>query len=643
MSGHDQPRLVGDASRHGPATAAAPPAMRRSASAKLSGRHLERFAVVYVRQSSPQQVFDHKASRERQYALADHAVALGWPKDRVLVIDEDQGQSGRTADRRLGFQRLLAEVTMDHVGLVLGLELSRLSRSSKDWYHLLEVCAVFGTLLADQDGLYDPNDTNDRLILGLKGTMSEVELITMRNRLERGKLHKAERGELILNVPCGYVKLPTGEVAFDPDEQARSTVQMVFDKFDELGSFSRLYHYFRQNNLCMGTRAQRGPRRGELEWRPATRAMLGRMLHHPIYAGAYSYGRRRVDPKRTALGPGKVRMRTAAMSEWTAFHKDRLPAYINWERFLANQQRLEQNRFRPGTPGSPRAGEALLTGLMTCGACGRRMHAGYRTKAKPYYVCMRRKLEGSGCCGLGAAAVDDLVARQVLLALEPATLELSLKAIESVNRDRGRLQRHWQQRLERAGYEAQRAERQYNAVEPENRLVARGLERRWEEALRAERNVQEEYNRFLKDQPPRLDGDERARITATAADVTALWNDPGTTAADRKEVVRLIVDRVEVNVRPDSERTGVTVSWKGGLTTRHEIVRSVSRYESLSNYDRLIGRIIELRGEGLTIKEVAARLNSEGFRTPKSGKGYTSTSVRKLISRRGLAGGKPNA
>jgi DNA invertase Pin-like site-specific DNA recombinase len=215
-------------------------AVHRPRSAEITDRHLNRLAVVYVRQSSPQQVFDHKESRERQYAMADQAVALGWPRDRVLVIDEDQGRSGRAAGPRLGFQHLLAEVTMDHVGLVLGLELCRLSRSSKDWYHLVEVCGVFGALLADQDGLYDPNDANDRLVLGLRGTMSEVELFTMRNRLERGRLHKAERGELVLNVPCGYLKLPTGEVALDPDEQACATVQLVFDKFDELGSFSRV-------------------------------------------------------------------------------------------------------------------------------------------------------------------------------------------------------------------------------------------------------------------------------------------------------------------------------------------------------------------------------------------------------------------
>jgi len=231
------------------------------------------------------------------------------------VIDEDQGRSGRTVEQRPGFQRLLAEVTLDHVGLVLGLELSRLSRSSKDWYHLLELCAVFGTLLADQDGIYDASDSNDRLVLGLKGTMSEVELTTMRNRLERGKLHKAERGELILTVPCGYLKLPHGEVILDPDEQVRAVVQLVFDKFAELGSFSKVYRYLRQNKISAGCRVQKGPRRGELVWRPISRALLGRMLHHPIYAGAYSYGRRRVDPKRTAANGGKVRMWYVPMSE----------------------------------------------------------------------------------------------------------------------------------------------------------------------------------------------------------------------------------------------------------------------------------------------------------------------------------------
>src|SRR5712691_1368228 len=563
-----------------PSPSAAVPGRRSTA---ISDRHLSKLAIVYVRQSSTQQIFDHQESRARQYALADYAATLGWPRERIVVIDEDQGRSGRTIEQRPGFQRLLAEVTLDHVGLVLGLELSRLSRSSKDWYHLLEVCAVFGTLLADQDGIYDSNNTSDRLVLCLKGTMSEIELSTVRNRLERGKLHKAERGELILTVPCGYLKLPNGEVILDPDEQVRATVQLVFDKFAELGSFGKVYRYLTRHKIAMGVRVAQGPRRGELAWRPISRALLGRMLHHPIYAGAYSYGRRRVDPKRTAASGGKVRMQYVPMSDWKVLQRDRLPAYITWERYLANQQQLRANRSWPDGPGVPRAGAALLPGLLVCGACDRRMHAGYRTKAKPYYECMRRKLEGSSCCGLGAAAVDDLVSQQLLRALEPAALELSLQALQNIHQERERLHHHWQQRLERAAQEAQRAERQYHAVEPENRLVARSLEQRWEESLRAQCALQEEYDRFLQDQPRQLSEAERVRILALASDIPTLWNSPQTPVADRKEIVRLLVERVVVHVRADSERTNVDMVWRGGITTSHAVNRSVSRYESLSD------------------------------------------------------------
>ncbi len=604
----------------------------------LTDGHRSKLAIVYVRQSTTQQIYDHQESRARQYALADYAASLGWPRERILVIDEDQGCSGRTVEQRPGFQRLLAEVTLDHVGLVLGLELSRLSRSSKDWYHLLELCAIFDTLLADQDGIYNANDSNDRLVLGLKGTMSEVELTTMRNRLERGKLHKAQRGELILEVPCGYLKQPNGEVVLDPDEQARATVQLVFEKFAELGSYSKVYRYFKQNKVCIGVRSHRGPRRGELIWRPLTRAMLGRMLHHPIYAGAYAYGRRCVDPKRTAASGGKVRMRAMAMDQWKVLKRDRFPAYITWECYLANLQRLQQNNSWSDTPGVPRAGAALLTGLLVCGACGRRMHAGYRTKAKPYYVCMRRRLEGSPCCGLGAAGIDELVGQQVLCALEPASLELSLQALEHVHHERERLHRHWQKRLERARYEAERAERQYQAVEPENRLVVRTLEQRWEEALRQERGLQEEYDRFVRDQPRQLSDAERVRIEALAADIPALWHAAETTAAERKEIVRLLVERVVVQVRSDTERVGVEIHWRGGLSTKHEFVRSTCRYESLGGYARLLERIQELRQSGYTIAEVAKQISREGYRTPKSRKGYTSTTIRKLLSRRGKKG-----
>ncbi len=311
-------------------------------SGKIHSAHLERWAIVYVRQSSLQQVLEHRESRDRQYALADHAVILGWPANRVLVIDEDQGRSGRSAEGRSGFQRLLAEVTMDHVGMVLGLEMSRLARSSKDWHHLIEICALFGTLLADQDGIYDACDPNDRLVLGLKGTMSEMELHVMRSRLERGKLHKAERGELFLDVPVGYLKLPSGQVEREPDEQARDVVHLIFDKFEELGTVCALFRYLVAHNIRLGIRVPQGPRRGQLEWRRPCLPTLFGILHHPIYAGAYTHGRRLGDPKSSAAG--KAKKRRVPMAEWKVLIRDRLPAYITWERYLKNQECLDQNR-----------------------------------------------------------------------------------------------------------------------------------------------------------------------------------------------------------------------------------------------------------------------------------------------------------
>jgi DNA invertase Pin-like site-specific DNA recombinase len=264
----------------------------RFSSSKVCVEHLEKLAIVYVRQSSPKQVMEHRESRERQYALANNARTLGWPTERVLIIDEDQGHSGTQADNRVGFQRLLSEVTMEHVGVVLGLEMSRLARSSKDWHHLFELCGIFGTLLADDDGVYSPNDPNDRLLLGLKGIISEVELQTMRNRLERGRLNKAQRGELFFSVPMGYVILPTGEVAFDPDEQARSVVHLVFDKFEELGSARAVCLWFAQQGIKLPMRSHRGTRKGQIEWQRPLLCTINRTLHHPIYAGAYAYGRR---------------------------------------------------------------------------------------------------------------------------------------------------------------------------------------------------------------------------------------------------------------------------------------------------------------------------------------------------------------
>jgi DNA invertase Pin-like site-specific DNA recombinase len=607
-------------------------------SSKILELHLDRLAIVYVRQSDPQQVLNHRESRERQYALADYAVALGWPRERVMVIDDDQGQTGRTADQRSGFQRLLAEVTMEHVGMILGIEMSRIARNNKDWHNLLEMCAIFGTILSDEDGVYDPQDTNDRLLLGLKGTISEFELVTMRNRLERGRLHKAQRGELFHRVPTGYIKLSTERVELDPDEQVREVVELIFDKYDEYGSAWGVFHYLIRKNVRIGFRPFHGPNRGNLEWRRPVLLTVFQILRHPIYAGAYSYGRRPHKRVRSATGDRTSAGNWVPMDQWKVLILDRLPAYITWDRYLANQESMRQHRSGPGSKGSPRDGSALLTGLIVCGNCVRCLRASYRTQHRAYYSCVRHLHEGTEqtCFGLKAAAVDDLVKQQVLLALEPAALELSCRAMEDVQRDRARLDKHWKQRLERAKYEAEAAERRYRAVDPENRLVARSLEQRWEEMLRAERQVRDDYDRFLREQPPQLTHEERARVAALSSDLPALWHAPETTHKDRKEIVRHLVEKVIVHVKNDSEYVDVTIHWQGGFVSQHEVVRPVKSYEKLRDFDKLMDRIVTLRHEGHTAAQIADCLNREGFIPPKRCGVFFPELVHQLLKRRGL-------
>jgi DNA invertase Pin-like site-specific DNA recombinase len=613
------------------------PVVQSIRTTKIRPQHRERTAIVYVRQSTPQQVIGHQESGLRQYDLAAHAMALGWSQQRVLVIDEDQGQSGRSAQHRTGFQRLLAEVTLEHVGLVLGLEMSRLARSSKDWHHLLELCALFGTLLGDQDGVYDPTDSNDRLLLGLKGTMSEFELFTMRNRLERGRLHKAERGELFFTAPMGYVLLSSGEIIKEPDEQARAVTQLILDKFTEIGTAYGVLHYLVKQGIELGIRPKRGPRRDELTWRRPTLSMIFRVLHHPWYAGAYAYGRHATERKAVG-GVVRAHVRTLPQSQWKVLKKDVLPAYITWEQYQANQERLRQNLARCDSRGAARCGDALLGGILVCGTCGRRLRPNYSNANKPYYLCashLEKALDRT-CAGLCSGAIDQLVAGQLFKALEPAALELSLQVLEDEHRERTRLHQHWEHQRERAQYETQRAERQFQAVEPENRLVGRTLEAKWEEALRKQHELDDEWRRFAQATPQQLSNEERQRITALSQDVKTLWNAAGTTNADRKEILRCLVDRVVVHVKQKSERVDVTIHWQGGFTSQHEFLRPVGSYQRLAAVGQLRQRVTELRGAGNTCQQIAQRLNEEGYSPPQRCNPFSREQVWLLLRRYGL-------
>jgi DNA invertase Pin-like site-specific DNA recombinase len=607
---------------------------------KIREQHLDRLAMVYVRQSSPQQVLENRESRERQYALAQFAQRLGWSVDRVVIVDEDQGQSGKSADNRSGFQRLMTEVSLKHVGIVLGLELSRLSRSNKDWHQLIDVCGIFGTLLCDQDGIYDPLDSNDRLLLGMKGAMSEFELVTLRNRLLRGSRNKAERGELFLHVPLGYLKVSSDEVIQEPDEQARGMIQLVFEKFDELGSAYAVFRYLVLNDLQLGFRRQRGGRVGELTWKTPTPNRILSILRHPIYAGAYAYGLHRAGTKNPATGRHEGGKSHVPLEELPVLLKDRLPAYISWDRFLANQERLRQNRSRRDSRGAPKRGEALLPGLVVCGKCGRRMSTRYKTNKRPSYYCDDYwELALDEPCGyIAAATLDDLVSREVLRALEPAALDLSLRATENVEQERNRLHDQWRQTLERSRHEAERAERQYHAVEPENRLVARTLEERWEEALKKVRQAEEDYDRFLRKLPTTLSAADRQRIKLLSDSVVALWDAPETSAQDRKQITRCLVERVIVVADKATELSDVTIIWQGGFATQHQVARPVGTYAQLSNWRQIVDRVQQLHHEGLHLAQIAEKLNDEGFVPPRRRSRFTVDAVGSMVRDLGLVG-----
>jgi DNA invertase Pin-like site-specific DNA recombinase len=620
---------------------AAPVGLR--ATSKIRREHLDRLAMVYVRQSSPQQVLENRESRERQYALAAYARQLGWAAERVIVIDEDQGLSGKSAENRVGFQRLMAEVSLNHVGIVLGLELSRLSRSNKDWHQLVDVCGIFNTLLCDQDGVYDAGDGNDRLLLGMKGAMSEFELVTLRNRLLRGTRNKAERGEHFTLVPVGYFKERQGQVIQDPDEQARAMIRLVFEKFAELQTVYAVFRYFTIHDLRLGFRRQRGELIGSLEWHVPSAARILSILRHPIYAGAYAFPVHRPGKKNPVTGKVEGGKWFMSPNEFPILIRDRLSAYITWEQYLANQDQLRQNRALKGTRGAPRRGEALLTGLVVCAKCGYHMGTRHPGDKKPSYQCHEFYKEAMAglrepCGHIAAAALDHLVAQEVLRALEPAALELSLRASEDLERERQRLHEQWRLRLERASQDVARAERQYQLAEPENRLVTRTLEARWEEALQRQRQETEEYERFLAKLPASLSVAERDRIRMLSENIARLWNDAGTSVVDRKQIIRCVVERVLVTVDRTSELNHVSIVWQGGMTTEHQIARPVMSFEQLKDYRGLTARIRELHAAGHHHFQIAETLNREGFAPPRRRGKFTKSGVGDLIRRLGLAG-----
>ena len=460
-----------------------------------------------------------------------------------------------------------------------------------------------------------------------------------------GKLAKAERGELAVPLPIGYVRRPSGEVVLDPDEQARHVVRLVFSAFRRLGTLNGVLRYLVGQEIQLPVRVHSGPLKGELEWRRPTRETLQIMLHNPVYAGYYAYGRRQVEPRRQVPGRPSTGRVVKESGEWLVLLPGRMPAYITPEEYEANVARMAANRQTAATPGAPRDGSALLSGLLRCGRCGgHRMTVQYHDgsgaegSAHGYTCAFYQTNYGTGgrCQHIAGRALDDWVASQVLDAVAPAALEVSVAAAAQAEGERAMLDKLWRQRLERARYAADRARRQYQLTEPENRLVARQLETDWEEALAEAGRLEADYQRFTEEQPKTLTPAERAAIQALAADLPQVWHAPSTTQADRKELLRILIEDITVNVIGNSELVDVTITWAGGHQTAGQAVRPVARLDQLSYYPALLARVTGLAAAGRNSRQIADVLNAEGYRPPKRTSRFTSGQVRTLISQRGI-------
>jgi len=608
---------------------------------KLTAEHQAKRAYVYLRQSSPSQVAHHAESTELQYQLVERARQLGWPQDQITVIDDDLGVTGRFADLRAGFQQLMAAVSLGRVGLVMSLDASRLARNNRDWYQLLDLCSLFGTLIADGEQLYDPRIYHDRLLLGLAGLMSEAELHQLQQRLQAGERHKAERGEVRLALPVGLVRLPSGEVQLNPDEEVHARLRLVFQQFQELGTAKAVMRYLQQAGLPLPTRPLRGASPHEVLWQPARASAILAILQNPAYAGAYVYGRRHHDPSRRKPGrPGSGTVRVP-LDQWPVCLQDRYPAYISWAEFLANRERLRanQSRYAADQHGVARKGAALLQGIVLCGQCGAHLYLRYSGPHGnfPVYVCRANQQEYGGprCQEVRALGLDAEVERLVLAALAPDQLAMALAALDQLEEEDRQLERQWQLRLERARYDAERARRQYNAVEPENRLVARTLERQWEAKLRAVEQLEYEAQMWQQQHHLMVTPADRQAIVALGTDLPTIWHAACTTNAERKQLLQLVIKEVIVDQGRARGQVWFQINWQTGATSEHWVKRGVRTYAEYTDLEHVQQRVRELNAAQKLDEEIAATLNAEGYCTARR-RPFTSNLVWRLRKAWGL-------
>ena len=602
--------------------------MNGTAHEKVNAGHLKRNAYLYIRQSTLRQVLENTESTLRQYDLRQRAVALGWPVERIIVIDTDLGQSAATAADREGFQKLVTEVSLEKAGIVLGLEVSRLARNSTDWHRLLEICALTNTLILDEDGLYDPRHFNDRLLLGLKGAMSEAELHVIRARLQGGILNKARRGELECPLPVGFVYNSEGRPILDPDKQVQESLRFFFDAFRRTGSACAVVKAFRQKGLLFPQRLKKGPNKGELLWGELIHSRALYILHNPRYAGAFIYGR-----NRTRVRPdGRVAYTKVPREQWTLF-QDAHPGYVSWRQYEENLQRLRDNAYANGQDrrkSPPREGPALLQGLAVCGVCGSRMTVRYharQTKLVPEYACQRDGVDHlvSVCQHVFGEHLDQAVGQLLIGTVTPLALEVTLTVQREMQARLDEVDRLRRKQVERARYEGDLAQRRYLHVDPANRLVADSLEADWNQKLRALNAAQEQYEEQRKNDLAAISEQQRASIMALAHDFPRLWKNPGTPDRERKRLVRLLLEDVTLI---QSEEITAHVRFKGGITKTLTLPRPLNYWEGRKTPSEVVTEIDRLLDHH-TEKEIAGILNERGVRSG-DGKAFHSRAVARV-------------
>jgi DNA invertase Pin-like site-specific DNA recombinase len=597
-------------------------------SPKVTPNHLNRDAIVYVRQSTIAQVRHNRESTERQYALQEKAQSLGWDSSKIHIIDEDLGISGSGRTKRQGFQQLVASVSLGEVGAVFGLEISRLARSSADLMKLLELCGLFHTLVVDEDGIYDMSDFNDRLVLGLKGTMGEAELYILRSRMLGGKENAAKRGELRFPLPVGFVYDPNKKIIKDPDEQVMNAITTVFSAFRQYGSAYGVVKHFSENSLLFPKRAYGGAWDGKLTWATLTHSRVLGILHNPSYTGAYVYGR--FHDQKTVDSDGRFIHHTVKVpkDQWKVFIPNHHEAYITWDEYESNLKTLALNVTNSEKSAPAREGAALLQGLVICGKCGRRMSVRYTGNGgiRPTYECKGRWEHGnkSVCTCVSSQIIDNAVSEKILSLMKSSEFEIALKLMHNISEVDQASDRSWKLALERTQYEADRAERQYMLTEPENRLVVRTLETAWNQKLQELEQLKKDYEAYCSKKVWNPSNDECAEIIRLAENIPDIWNG-SPSYKEKKRIIRILLEDVTIMAEPRNPDFTIGLCYRSGLTETLKLTKPRRRCDVVRHSNDIIETVRELSAS-MCDKDVAAHMNERGIRT-STGKKFTEDSI----------------